>query len=444
MKVNILDKKYYKDFLDIFRIFSEDKLEDDPESPMIITGEKAILDRQYSFTSRHELKKILYEYFSRTFAYKSPWGLMTGTKPLKLYRKLDREKLKEQYYVSKEKVDLLEEINEVQDSFSYSRSNIHLYINIPFCPSRCSYCSFPTIIYPKNDRREEYVEVLKRELKAFKNFFSTNKIRSIYVGGGTPTALSHDQLENLFSLLKSLIDFDQLEEYTVEAGREDSLDFKKLKLMKEYGVTRISINPQTFCSRTLEYIGRKQDNDRLIKLYKRARNLGFDINMDLILGLKDEGLDELKDTLKKMEKLRPDNLTVHTLSIKRGSKLADLEACNNYSSNIGSMVDYSLGWSKNMGYRPYYLYRQKNIMDNYENIGYCLNKKASIYNIAINEEVESIVGFGMTANSKILTDGRVKKYTNYKNLDDYINKLDDEIRAKKRLLEAGNEGKYID
>lgn len=436
MRVNFLDKKYYKDFLDIFRIFTKDELEDNPESPIIITGNRAILDRQYSFTSRHELKKILYEYFSRSFDYKSPWGLMTGTKPLKLYRKLGDKQLEKEYYVSQEKVGLLEEIRRVQDNFEYSMSNIHLYINIPFCPSRCSYCSFPTIIYPKNDRRSEYIDALKKELKAFENFFSTNRIRSIYVGGGTPTALSHDQLEDLLSLLKSLIDLDQLEEYTVEAGREDSLDFKKLKLMKEYGVTRISINPQTFCSRTLEYIGRKQDNDRLIKLYKRARNLGFDINMDLILGLKDEGLDELKDTLKKMEKLRPDNLTVHTLSIKRGSKLADLEACNNYSSNIGSMVDYSFYWAKKKKYRPYYLYRQKNIMDNYENIGYCLNRKASIYNIAINEEVESIIAFGMTANSKILTGGRVKKYTNYKNLDDYINRLEEEIEDKRILLEG--------
>ena len=440
MKVNFLEKKYYKDFLDIFRIFSKDELEDNPESPIIITGNKAILDRQYSFNSRHELKRILYEYFSRSYEYKSPWGLMTGTKPLKLYRKLGDKELEEEYYVSQDKINLLKEIRELQDGFEYSRSNIHLYINIPFCPSRCSYCSFPTIIYPKNDRRGEYLKTLIRELEAFSNIFSTNRIRSIYIGGGTPTALDHDQLKDLLALINKLIDLDQLEEYTVEAGREDSLDFDKLALMREHGVTRVSINPQTFCSSTLKKIGRKQDNERLIELYKRARDLGFDINMDLILGLEDEGLDELKDTLKKMEKLRPDNLTVHTLSLKRGSKLADLEACNNYSSNIGSMVDYSLGWSKNMGYRPYYLYRQKNIMDNYENIGYCLNRKASIYNIAINEEVESIIGFGMTANSKILTAGRVKKYTNYKNLDDYINRLEEEIEDKKSLLESKRKG----
>lgn len=441
MKINLINDRYKKDVIDICRIFPIDKIEFAESADIRIDESEIELDKVYKFNSRHELKKILYDYFSDLFSYKSPWGIITGTKPQKLYDKYiksySEEKLIKDFYISKDKIGILRKIKKENQDIKFDKNNIHLYINIPFCPSRCSYCSFPTIIYGKNDRRQEYLEALIYEIKSLKNYINNKKLRSIYIGGGTPSSLTYEQMKKLFICLSDSFDLSSLEEFTFEAGREDTLDEDKLKLMKKFKVTRISLNPQTFNKDTLNKISRNQDTNNFIKIFNKSKKLGFIINMDLILGLEDEGIDDLSNTLNYIQRLKPFNLTIHTLSLKRGSKLNEKIDKKDFSkNNIENLVSYSQKRALEMGYKPYYLYRQKEILGNFENIGYSLKGKISIYNIVTNEEKESIIGLGMTSNSKIIIDKKVCKFTNYKNLDDYINNLDDEINIKINLLKG--------
>lgn len=439
MKIKLLADKYKKDIIDICRIFAMDEISFSNDASIIIYEDKIILDREYSFSNKLVLKKILYMYLSKKFNYKSPWGIITGTKPQKLFEKYSLkeniEDLKTDYCISDDKFELLSSIYNFNKNINFNKDNIHLYINIPFCPSRCSYCSFPTIIYKNKDRREEYINFLKKEIDMLSQFINQKRLRSVYIGGGTPSALNSSQIRDLLSFINTKLKLNDLEEFTFEAGREDTLDEDKLKILKEYGVSRISLNPQTFNKNTLKRINRDFDLEHFTKIYDLARNMGFLINMDLILGLSDETLKDLSDTFEYIERFRPDNLTVHTLSIKRGSKISEDNDKKYIGGNIENLVDFSQQMAKKMSYRPYYLYRQKEILGNFENVGYCLNGDYSIYNIVTNEEKESTIGLGMTSNSKIYNGDRLYKYTNFKNLDDYINKLDEEIAEKRKLLE---------
>ncbi|MDO5026933.1 MAG: coproporphyrinogen dehydrogenase HemZ [Tissierellia bacterium] len=440
MKINLKYEKYKKDIIDICRIFPMPDPEFISLGEVLVERDKILLDRTYHFESRLELKQILYDYLSEKYNYRSPWGLVTGTKPQKLYDKYEGlakiDALEKDYRLSREKLLLLEDIHRALKNINFDPNNIHLYINIPFCPSRCSYCSFPTIIYKNKDRREEYIKALIEEILALKDSINKRRLRSIYVGGGTPSALTLEQMEKLLSCLDDSFKLENLEEFTFEAGREDTLDKEKLALLKNYKVSRLSLNPQSFNSKTLDKVGRNFDGRHFEKMYVLAKKLGFVVNMDLILGLEDEGLEELELTMDMIERYKPDNLTIHTLSIKRGSKISqDLAKSDNKSKGVEDLVDYSQKKSKDLSYKPYYLYRQKEILGNFENIGYFLSDKYSIYNVATNEERESILGVGMTANSKILVADKLIKYTNYKNIDEYIANLNLEIDKKKTLLD---------
>lgn len=438
MKINLHYEKYRKDIIDIFRIFSKKDLEFGQDGELEIFEDHILSDSTLYFYSKLELKQILYKYFSQIYGSKSPWGIITGTKPQKLYMIHSEEELSKNYYISTDKIDLLRNISKEQEKFTYNKENLHLYVNIPFCPSRCSYCSFPTIIYTKNDRRSEYLNGLLYEIRALSAHIGDRLIRSVYIGGGTPTAFSYHQLEELLIALKDSFDLRNLEEFTIEAGREDSLDADKLALMKEYGVTRISINPQSFNPNTNELIGRRQDLGRLKDLYKLARDMGFIVNMDLIIGLCGEDIKDVENSLDEIEQLMPHNLTIHTLSLKKGSKMVDKKLSLETEGNlIEDIVEYSYQRSTGMKYHPYYLYRQKEILGNYENIGYSLRGYDCLYNIVINEEVESILGMGMTANSKLYCGDRLFKCTNYKNLDQYLSQLDQQINNKIKILNFG-------
>lgn len=435
MNIKLEYEQYRKDIIDIVRIF-QDEVNFVDDSDIVIGKDYIFTGAMLPFSSKLELKRLLYTYLADKHQYTSPWGLITGTKPQKLYNKYDEAYILENYLISPEKLKILREIEKVHRMKAFSKNNIHLYINIPFCPSRCSYCSFPTIIYTKNDRRQEYLDGLKSEILALRDAFENRNLRTIYIGGGTPSALTHKQMEDLFNTLQDSFDLSSLEEFTVEAGREDTLDKDKLDLMKAYHVTRISINPQSFNEKTNQRIGRNQDLDSLRKLYAMAVDMGFIINMDLILGLGGESISEVENTFNEIEKLKPHNLTVHTLSLKKGSKLNESgDSLNDERKAIKDMLDFSQNLTKKMGYKPYYLYRQKEILGNLENIGYCLDDQLCIYNIVSNEENESILGLGMTSNSKILVDNNIVKYTNYKNLDEYLEKLDQQILEKRKILE---------
>lgn len=439
MEINLLYDKYKKDIIDICRIFPMDDPVFSQTGSIIIDKNKIILDREYDFSSKLDLKRILYNYLSNKHDYKSPWGIITGTKPQKLFEKYlsqsNLENLKADYYINEDKISLLKAIHDSHKNIVYDQSNLHLYINIPFCPSRCSYCSFPTIIYKNNDRRQEYLNFLKIEIEKLKEYINQRNLRSIYIGGGTPSSLTTEQMKDLLGFMDANFDLASLEEFTFEAGREDTLNEERLKVLKAFHVSRISLNPQTFIKGTLESIYREFDLGHFTQIYDMANAFGFDVNMDLILGLSDEDIEDLKVTLDYVGEFMPDNLTVHTLSLKRGSKLNDSLSERLIKNDIEQLVDYSQKRAIQMGYKPYYLYRQKEILGNFENVGYCLNDNYSIYNIVTNEEKETILGLGMTSNSKIFVDGKLFKYTNYKNLDDYINKLDEQVNEKIRLLE---------
>ncbi len=444
MKIDLKYEEYKKDIIDICRIFPVDDPDFAKGGQVIIDENSIRLDKEYIFKNKLELKQILYAYLSKRYSYHSPWGLMTGTKPLKLFEKYanknEIENLKKDYDISDEKFYLLEEIYRSHKKIAYDRKNIHLYINIPFCPSRCSYCSFPTIIYGNNDRRKEYVTYLIEEIKALSFEINKRNLRSIYIGGGTPSALTPDQIESLLTSLKANFDLEGLEEFTFEAGREDTLSEEKLDLLKEFGVSRISLNPQTFNLQSLQDVRRDFDFEHFKSMYEYAKKLGFIINMDLILGLSNENVKDIEITMDEVYGFMPDNLTIHTLSLKKGSRLSQTTSTTrDLSAGIEDMVFYSQERARDMGYKPYYLYRQKEILGNFENIGYCLSDKYSIYNIATNEEKESIVGLGMTANSKIFVGDKLEKYTNYKNIDEYINKLDLQVKNKIKILSKNSD-----
>ncbi len=342
---------------------------------------------------------------------------MLGIRPTKLAFKLlestgdvsmVEKVLIEDYYVAKEKVNLLLEVIKVEDKYVHVNHNLHsVYIGIPFCPTRCSYCSFTS--YPKEkheDLYNKYTDRLIYEMTSCKKAFVN--IRSVYIGGGgTPTSLGEKDFRKLLKVLRDLMGGPVDVEFTVEAGRPDSITYDKLLAMKDYGVNRISINPpQTAHNKTLAAIGREHSYEDVVEAYKMARRLGFKhINMDLILG----GLPgetpplDTNETIKKVINLGPESITVHTMALKRGSKLSDDKKTylSEMNSNITSMLEGGAQSQLNHnGYHAYYLYRQKNMVGNFENVGYCVDGKESIYNIHTMEEKESIVAFGAGSISK--------------------------------------------
>lgn len=433
MKIQLEDKRYQKECIDIFTIFDSKQNLEFGESNFIVGKDYVKKEKTYPFTTRLELKRILYTIFSRRYNYTNDWGILTGTKPSKILKNHTDEELKQMYLINDENLKLLRDIDEVQSSLDFDEENYNIYINIPFCPSRCDYCSFPTIVYKNNDRREKYLRYLLKEITEVSKNIDKNKIKTIYVGGGTPTSLDYTMLEKLLKVIENCFVSENLVEYTFEAGREDSLDFDKLKLLKKYNVTRISLNPQTFNEKALKAMGRIQNNENLLDLYTQAKNLGFVINMDFILGLLYDDVNNTEKNLEILRQLQPDNITFHTLSIKKGSKYSQQYDKGNFKENIAEkQMQLIKKWTFQNNYRPYYLYRQKNILNNMENIGYCKDIP-SRYNIVINEELESIIGFGMTANSKIIKDDIIK-YTNYKNLRDYSEKLDEIIKRKVEII----------
>lgn len=360
MKIQLEDKRYQKECIDIFTIFDSKQNLEFGESDFVVGKDYVKTDITYPFTTRLELKRILYMIFSQKYNYTNDWGILTGTKPSKILRNHTDEELKQMYLINDENLKLLRDIDEVQSSIDFDEKNYNIYINIPFCPSRCDYCSFPTIVYKNNDRREEYLGYLIKEITEVSKSIDKYKIKTIYVGGGTPTSLDYTMLEKLLKVITNCFVSENLVEYTFEAGREDSLDFDKLKLLKKYNVTRISLNPQTFNEKALKAMGRIQNNENLLDLYTQAKNLGFVINMDFILGLLYDDVNNTEENLKILKELQPDNITFHTLSIKNGSKYSQQYDKENFEENIAEkQMQLVKKWTLQNNYRPYYLYRQK-------------------------------------------------------------------------------------
>ena len=377
--------------------------------------------------------KALSTYYNKTL----PWGALTGIRPTKLaYSQIEKEGDFEDFFtctmkVSKEKTLLTRSvINAQKGIYQKNDDNTDFFVFIPFCPTRCKYCSFISQdIKGAQKYVDQYVDTLIKEIEISAQFIKN--LRSIYIGGGTPVALSN---QNLKRVLEAVSKLNTGVEFTVEAGRPDAITKENLALLKEYGVTRICVNPQTFNDKTLKLMGRNHTSQEVIDKYLMAKEL-FSVNMDLIAGLTGESVEDFKYSLDKAVELKPDNITVHTLCIKKGSYLAEEEK-HLSGLDVEKMVDYARETLIEAGYQPYYLYRQKYMAGNLENVGYTLKGKACVYNIDVMEEIARNVGCGANATSKAVFNGgeRIERVASPKDVKTYIEKFDKIIEDKKELF----------
>ena len=427
MKIYLENENKRKSVYDILNIFYDDsEIIFANEGDILILENKVIFNKKnYEYKDNYQLKSTLYNILVKETGYKSPWGMLTGSKPSKLLQKQSPDQIKEKYFLSDEKLNLLVDIKNEQDKLRFNKDDFNLYINIPFCPSRCDYCSYPTLIGPDHDR-STYIDTLCHEIDMID---LPTDLDSIYVGGGTPSDLSHYDFEKLLDKINErFFSF----EYIFEAGREDTLDEKKLKLLNNYGVTGISLNPQTFNKEIIKSVGRAYDYNHFLKMYEKARELGFIINMDFIVGLVGESAKNFEKNFEILENLQPDNITFHALATKSGSKYRE----NNKKGSIEDALIISKtikDFTEKNYYKAYYLYRQKNIISNLENVGYQKNNTAQRYNIIINEELENVIGLGMNANTKLMNG---KKYRNARNLRDYTENIENIIMDKNMMIES--------
>ena len=384
----------------------------------------------------------------------NPWGILTGIRPVKIASKLLRDGLTDEetikYFIDEYKaapdrarlaLDLAK--TEIKATDSMYKDGVSLYIGIPFCPTRCLYCSFiSNSVKSSGKYMDEYLNCLIKEIEYTANILKERNVRieTVYVGGGTPTTLSFSQLDKLFDALYKYFDLSNIREFTVEAGRPDTITKEKLDVIDSYNIERISINPQSMNLKTLKAIGRNHTPEDIIKAYELARNSGIKIiNMDVIAGLPGESFGDFKYTLDEVEKLSPENTTVHTMSIKRSSRLKEL--IDNYDltedDTVSKMVEYSKIYMASVGKKPYYLYRQKNMLGNLENIGYTKEGFESLYNIYIMEELQSIISMGCGGVTKTVekaTD-RIERIFNVKEPKEYIERFD-EMLSRKEIVKT--------
>lgn len=367
-----------------------------------------------------------------------PWGALTGIRPTKLaYAEQaegrDFKKLFNDLDVSPAKTLLTERVLIAQKQAGAHGGGQDLFVSVPFCPTKCEYCSFITApITSTRAYLRDYLGCLVKEITSVKPII--NNLNSIYIGGGTPFVLDEEGLDKIYSALKST--FGGAQEYTVEAGRPDVFTDGKLRLSKDYGVTRICVNPQSFNDSTLEKIGRKHTAAQTLGAYESARKYGFDINIDLIAGLADETVKDFGYSLDAAISLEPENITVHTLSLKSGAKLKERTKRLNVAG-ISDMVSLSFEKLTAAGYAPYYMYRQKYQAGGLENVGWCKTGKACVYNINVMEEISDNVAVGANAISKKLFGGenRIERYASPKDIPSYINKVDKIISERQILFE---------
>ncbi|MGN7387565.1 coproporphyrinogen III oxidase [Sporosarcina sp. SAFN-015] len=414
-----------------------------------------------SETETRQLKRVyshvFLEVLEQLTGMKQSWGILTGIRPMKLFHKYRQQGhdieaakrlLMEKHRISEEKSELLATIENVQlqaiPDLHQIQNDVSIYIGIPFCPTKCAYCTFPAYaIHRKNGRVESFLDGLHEEIREIGKWLTERdiKITTIYFGGGTPTSIEADEMDALYkTMYDSFPHMNEVREVTVEAGRPDTITPAKIDVLKKWGIDRISVNPQSYTDETLKAIGRHHSVQETIDKFWLSRNMGMkNINMDLIIGLPNEGLEEFRHSLDETEKMQPESLTVHTLSFKRASemtrnkekyKVADRET-------VEQMMQMGERWTKDNGYVPYYLYRQKNILGNLENVGYAKPGEESLYNIIIMEEVQTIIGIGCGASSKFMdpATGKITQFQNPKDPAAYILTFEEYIDKKIEHLE---------
>lgn len=400
---------------------------------------------------KNQIKRFLFQELQRDTGETPDWGILTGVRPVKLAGELlhregkaqkAKEILMQDYYLTAEKAQLLFDIVDYQGKLlkASPREAVGLYIGIPFCPTRCVYCSFPS-----NQGRTEdiaaYLDALHREISfAARNMKQKGWYpESVYIGGGTPTTLSAEQLEGLLKQVTEEFDLSKLREFTVEAGRPDTITAEKLKVIKKYNAGRISINPQSMNPPTLERIGRAHRPEDIVEAFRLARKAEIPmINTDVIAGLPEETVEDFVHTLEQVLALAPENITVHTLALKRASKLKEIDKEFNYKQGkkVRAMLDRAKELLDQAGYKPYYLYRQKQMTGNFENVGYAKGDTAGIYNIRIMEEAQTIIALGAGGITKVYypEENRLERVANVSNYEIYIERLDEMMQRKEDNL----------
>ena len=409
---------------------------------------ESIPGEEYRITRKNQLKRDLYRFISEYENRTLPWGTLTGIRPIKLATAmlsdgLDElaidQKLEKEYFMSSKKRDLSIRTAKNEGrliSTLKGTSGFSLYVSIPFCPSTCAYCSFTSYPLSKWKKQlETYLDCVKKELDLIVHQTEGKKPETIYIGGGTPTTLEPALMEDLFFAITERFDLSELKEWTVEAGRPDSITIDKLKAIKQFPVSRISVNPQTMKEETLKIIGRRHTVEQTLHAFDMARSCGFDnINMDIIAGLPGEDVDDFHRTIEKIEKLNPESLTVHTLAVKRAARLntnAD-EFAGYKRQDTEAMLEAAYAGACRMGMEPYYLYRQKNMVGNLENTGYAKEGKFGIYNILIMEEIQSIYAAGAGGATKLVFEnGRHERIENVKDIKHYIERIDEMLERKR-------------
>ena len=397
------------------------------------------------------VKRLVYQLLSEDTKKQLPWGTLTGIRPTKIPMAMLEEGaseeeiasyMKEIYLASPEKIGLSIEIakreRELLKDIDY-KNGYSLYIGIPFCPTTCLYCSFTSYPVAKwAPRMDEYLDALFQEIDYAKEAFQGRQLDSIYIGGGTPTTLEPRHLERLLSRVEESFDLSSVKEWTVEAGRPDSVTPEKLAVLKRHPVSRISINPQTMKAETLKIIGRRHSPEQILSAFGMARDAGMDnINMDIILGLPQETERDVQNTMEQLARLAPDSITVHSLAIKRAARLNTMREVYSHLKleNTAQMMECAERYCRGLGLLPYYLYRQKNMAGNFENVGYAAPGKAGVYNILIMEEKQSIVALGAGSTSKaVFPGGRIERCDNVKDIDLYLARVGEMIDRKKRLF----------
>lgn len=387
-----------------------------------------------------ELCILLYKALREYTGHDLPWGILTGVRPVKVISVLTDAQAEQKYLVSGKKLALARRIQQVQKPLedSIPANSFSLYVSIPFCPTRCSYCSFVShSVDSAAARLDEYLQKMTEEMKQLATISRHLGLMpdTVYFGGGTPTVLSAEQLKRLFDALHSF-DLSHIREFTVEAGRPDTITPEKLHAIKDAGAGRISVNPQTMNNGVLKAIGRAHTSEQTVDAFLMAREVGFDvINMDLIAGLPTDTEESFAASLDTVCGLSSENITVHSLSLKRASTLFHEQNERQYGTAMG-MIDYAHKTLAQQGYIPYYLYRQKNTADDQENTGYSKPGCESLYNTYIMEELQTILAVGAGASTKLVDrqGGRIKRITNHKYPYEYLDRFNDILENKREIF----------
>ncbi len=393
---------------------------------------------------------MLYRLLEKITDLHPAWGLLTGIRPVKKVQPLLEQgmteteisrTLREKFWIQPEKIKLAYDTAVIQQPLlaQTPKQAVSLYVSVPFCPTRCSYCSFVSHSVEQAQKLiPDYVNKLCEELAIWGNMVRELglSVDTVYFGGGTPTSLTAAQLVQLLSAVEKNFDLSRLREYCVEAGRPDTITAEKLAALRQFGVNRISVNPQTMQDSVLDAIGRKHTTAQTVEAFRLAREAGFDnINMDLIAGLPTDTPEGFHDTLNQILALDPDSITVHALTLKRAANLFQ-EGASQLKNPVEQMVQESIRRLPEQGYAPYYMYRQKNTIDNQENVGYARSGKESLYNILIMDETQSIFGAGCGASTKIVEPcGRITRIHNYKFPYEYIRQFEQLMEKKKQVRE---------